>query len=64
MPEFRLGFDTRGRLLELTMLIFDSGNENDHPLNESSTAVLLVAPGRLTQSVVVSRQPCPADRWH
>jgi hypothetical protein len=27
MPEFRLGFDTHGRLLELTMLIFDSGNE-------------------------------------
>ena len=27
MPEFRLGFDTHGRLLELTVLIFDSGNE-------------------------------------
>lgn len=26
-PEFRLGFDTHGRLLELTVLIFDSGNE-------------------------------------
>jgi hypothetical protein len=26
-PEFRLGFDTNGRLLELVVLIFDSGNE-------------------------------------
>jgi len=26
-PEFRLGFDRHGRLLEVTMLIFDSGNE-------------------------------------
>ena len=27
MPEFRLGFDPHGRLLELTVLIFDSGNQ-------------------------------------
>jgi hypothetical protein len=27
MPEFRLGFDRHGRLLELTVLIFDSGNQ-------------------------------------
>lgn len=27
MPEFRLGFDRHGRLLELAVLIFDSGNE-------------------------------------
>jgi hypothetical protein len=26
-PEFRLGFDPNGRLLELVVLIFDSGNE-------------------------------------
>lgn len=27
IPEFGLGFDMSGRLLELTVLIFDSGNE-------------------------------------
>ena len=27
MPEFRLGFDQHGRLLELTVLVFDSGNQ-------------------------------------
>jgi hypothetical protein len=27
IPEFRLGFDRHGRLLELVVLIFDSGNE-------------------------------------
>lgn len=27
MPEFRLGFDPHGRLLELTVLLFDSGNQ-------------------------------------
>lgn len=27
MPEFRLGFDRHGRLLELSVLVFDSGNE-------------------------------------
>ena len=27
VPEFRLGFDPHARLLELTVLIFDSGNE-------------------------------------
>lgn len=27
MPEFRLGFDQHGRLLELVVLKFDSGNE-------------------------------------
>ncbi|MHB1067745.1 MAG: toxin [Candidatus Nanopelagicales bacterium] len=27
MPEFRLGFDPHGRLLELTVLVFDSGNQ-------------------------------------
>ena len=27
MPEFRLGFDRHGRLLEVVALIFDSGNE-------------------------------------
>jgi hypothetical protein len=27
MPEFRLGFDPHGRLLELVVLVFDSGNE-------------------------------------
>ena len=27
IAEFRLGFDTRSRLLELTVLLFDSGNE-------------------------------------
>ena len=27
VPEFRLGFDPHGRLLELTVLTFDSGNE-------------------------------------
>lgn len=26
MPEFRLGFDQHGRLLELVVLVFDSGN--------------------------------------
>jgi len=26
VPEFRLGFDTQGRLLELVVLVFDSGN--------------------------------------
>ena len=25
--QFRLGFDTRGRLLETVVLVFDSGNE-------------------------------------
>lgn len=27
IAEFRLGFDPSGRLLELTVLVFDSGNE-------------------------------------
>jgi hypothetical protein len=27
MPEFRLGFDSHGRLLELVVLVFDSGNQ-------------------------------------
>lgn len=27
MPEFRLGFDPHGRLLELVVLVFDSGNQ-------------------------------------
>jgi hypothetical protein len=27
IPEFRLGFDPHGRLLELVVLTFDSGNE-------------------------------------
>ncbi len=27
MPEFRLGFDPHGRLLELVVLVFDSGSE-------------------------------------
>ncbi|TIC87750.1 toxin [Nocardioides sp. GY 10113] len=27
VAEFRLGFDPTGRLLELTVLVFDSGNE-------------------------------------
>ena len=27
IAEFRLGFDPHGRLLELTVLVFDSGNE-------------------------------------
>ena len=27
IAEFRLGFDPNGRLLELTVLVFDSGNE-------------------------------------
>ena len=27
VPEFRLGFDPHGRLLEVVVLIFDSGNE-------------------------------------
>ena len=27
MPEFRLGFDTAGRLLELVVVRFDSGKE-------------------------------------
>jgi hypothetical protein len=27
IPEFRLGFDPHGRLLELVVLVFDSGNE-------------------------------------
>lgn len=27
IPEFRLGFDPKGRLLELIVLVFDSGNE-------------------------------------
>ncbi len=27
VPEFRLGFDPHGRLLEVVILIFDSGNE-------------------------------------
>mgnify|MGYP001092212669 CR=1 FL=1 len=26
MPEFRLGFDGHGRLLEIVVLVFDSGN--------------------------------------
>lgn len=27
MPEFRLGFDPHGRLLELTVLVFDDASE-------------------------------------
>lgn len=27
VSDFRLGFDPHGRLLELTVLVFDSGNE-------------------------------------
>ena len=27
MPEFRLGFDSHGRLLELVVLVFDSGSQ-------------------------------------
>ncbi|WP_198928261.1 hypothetical protein [Tessaracoccus sp. ZS01] len=37
--QFALGFDTHGRLLELAILTFDSGQPSCHPRDESSVAL-------------------------